>query len=124
MPYFLSLGSQILLNELSDQNMAISNWNVLNPITANTFVNNCSLIIFGGFGVFGSTTVITRILTNLPSHWKIFLKFTFIKIDDWGAAYLNSNLKVMIDSAAKLEPFTAQDNLYIQSLCGNKNKNS
>ena len=103
--------------------MSSSNWNILNPINSNNYITDCSLTIFGGFKVFGSKTEISRRMTNLPSHWKIFVKFTFVKIDDWGEFYEENNLIISIDSVDKFQKFTAQDNLYIQNLCGNEKEN-
>lgn len=39
--------------------------------------------MFGGYKNFGHGTSLSKTFSNLPSHFKVLLSFTVIKIDTW-----------------------------------------
>ena len=43
--------------------------------------------LFGGFGLWGAKTSVTKQYTNLPPHESISLSFNFFKIDSWDNHY-------------------------------------
>ena len=90
--------TQVLQDQFDDQDAA--GWTITNNYNGGAFSSCGGASILGGPSFFGEDTVIEKTLTDLPTHNKVVVRFTFYAIDDWDpAGAAKDEAKLYIDGS-------------------------